>query len=90
MNPLGNLTYWEVLRTSDNYVKYGLMCLGAGGWLLFTSVTGFLEVQIKGIDLFNTWLNSTPIRVVCFVLSVGFLVVAAWIFRHLLSAIHNP
>jgi hypothetical protein len=88
-NPLGNLTDWQALRTSDDYLKYGFMCLGTGIWLLGTSVLGFLDVSLKGHFLFGFWLKSTPIRIVCFVLAIGFLIVATYMFRQLLSSIHN-
>jgi hypothetical protein len=72
-----------IMRTTNEYINYGFTCLGIGVWLLWTAVLGFLDVTIRGHALFGVRVKSMLFRVVCFVLSVGFFVAAAWMFRHL-------
>jgi hypothetical protein len=73
------------MSTPDNYLTYGLMCLGIGGTLLYAAITGFLDVSI----VFGLQLKSTRVRVVCFVLSVPFFAVGIWMIRRLLDSVHK-
>jgi hypothetical protein len=90
MNPVSKITDLDFLHTPYNYPIYGLTCLGIGIWLLFTAVSGFLDVSMRGYVFFSLQVKSTPFRIVCFVLSVGFLTAAIWMFRHSLPPLRNP
>jgi hypothetical protein len=90
MKLLSKIIGVHFLRTSDDFVTYGLMCLGVGIWLLLVAVTGDLVVLMRGYGFFNFQLKSRPFRIVCFVLSVGFFTAATWMFRHSLPSLHNP
>jgi hypothetical protein len=90
MDPLSKIADLHFLRNLENYGTYGLMCLGIGIWLLFIAVTGFLDVSMRGYVFFSLQVKSTPFRIVCFVLSVGFFTAATWMFRHSLPSLRNP
>lgn len=89
MPPLSKITDLLFLRTPEGYWTYSLMCIGIGIWLLSIAVTGFLNIP-TGNYLFNRLeVKSVPIRIVCFVLTVGFLTVAIWMFRHSLPPLRD-
>jgi hypothetical protein len=78
------------MSTPDEYLAYGLVCLGIGITLLYAAIVGVLGVEVRGISVFSLRVKSTRLRVVFFVLSVGFLAAAIWMIRHLLPSVHNP
>jgi hypothetical protein len=90
MSPPSNVADFHFLRTTDDYVKYGLMSLGIGIWLLLTGVMGLFDVSLRGGNLIGPQLKSTPLRVACVVISMGFFTAAILMFRHLMASIHNP
>ena len=74
----------------DDYLTFGLVCLGIGITLLFAAIVGVLGIEVRGISVFSLRVKSTRLRVVFFVLSAGFLAAAIWMFRHMLPPLHNP
>jgi hypothetical protein len=74
-----------LMSTPDDYLTYGLLCLGIGITLLYAAIAGFLDIEIRGTSVFGLRVKSTRLRVVLFVLSVGFFAVASWMIRHFLS-----
>jgi hypothetical protein len=83
------VTEWHLISSPDAYLTYCVICLGTGATLLYTAMTGFLSVSIRNYMVFGLNVKSRRLRVICFVLSVGFFAVAVWIIRHLPSVIHN-
>jgi hypothetical protein len=77
------------MSTPDDYLTFGLVCLGIGITLLYAAIVGVLGVEVRGISVFNLRVKSTRLRVVFFVLSVGFLAAAIWMIRHFLPSVHN-
>jgi hypothetical protein len=77
------------MSTPDDYLAYGLVCLGIGITLLYAAIVGFLSLEIRGMSVFSLRVKSTRLRVVFFVLSVGFFAVAIWMIRHILLPIHT-
>jgi hypothetical protein len=73
----------------DAYLTGVGICTGIGTTLLFIAVFGFLDIPPGSYLQYRLNVQSTPLRVACFVLAMGFFAAGVWTGWHFSSLALN-
>jgi hypothetical protein len=84
------LLNWPPISGLDAYLTGGGICIAIGMTLLSIAVFGFLDVPPGSYVQFRLNVKSTPLRVICLILSLGLFAAGIWMILHSSFLTLNP